>query len=90
MSLPQEEAPAAGVEVDTPASKVPVKLEQECGMPQPVRGAAAACVACDECLTLAIDGVSNKAITDSVKIAAAHIKDAVSKPKPQRARPSGK
>ena len=90
-TLPAEELPAAGVEANPqPASKVSVKPEQDCGMPLPVRGAAAAGIACDECLAVAIDEVSNEAITNSVKIAGAHIKAAISKPKPHRARPSGK
>ena len=88
---PEAESPAAGVEANPqPAAKVPTKPKQECGMPLPVRGASAACIACDDCLALAVDQVSNQAITDSVKIAGANIKAAMSKPKPHRARPSGK
>merc|ERR1712086_205143 len=90
-TLPEEESPAAGVEANPqPAAEVPTKPKQECGMPLPVRGASAACIACDDCLASAVDQVSNQAITDSIKIAGANIKAAMSKPQPHRARPSGK
>ena len=67
-----------------------VKPAQDCSHPQPVKGTAAACQACDECLESAKDEVSDDDIANSVHLAAAHVKAAAGKEKKPRVRPSGK
>ena len=49
---------------------------------QPARGAAAACFACDECLTVAVDGITDEALDHSVHVAEDRIKEAIEKTKP--------
>ena len=76
---------------DTPAPvKAAVKPSQECSHPQPVKGAAAACAACDECLGSVEKITTDEDIQKSVHLAAACVSAAASKPKHPRPRASGK